>query len=242
MELIKLEKRRNEMKKTFLLLTIGFVGFLGVDASADVYTLQSNGWEYCNSGLDLETRVVDEQATYKRIHNSYAEGSASAWAGFAFDIPDGEVVTSVTFTYYHDWGYWIPALFAETGAITSTTYDGNYTSVTGINQDSLNQILACTVWTDGGVGSTVAWGNTATITNTVTFDVSEGISSIALGLVTKAVLAPGTPGLVQHAADASGQEWIQYSDVTIETTAVPEPATLTLLALGTTTVMFRRKK
>ena len=187
-------------------------------------------WGFVGNGYDGAMRQPALSADSMNVHNALGGGTGSGWCAYAWDVPAGEVITSITFTEVRNWGYWIPALFAESASITSQTYDSDYTPLYGISQASLDQLIAVTQWT----GAAAGWGAWTSANPTITFDAAEGITSLGLGLVTKAVLASGTGGL------AGGQESLTFSGVTI--TTVPEPATMVMLICGGGIMSLRRRR
>ena len=189
-------------------------------------------WGFVGNGYDGATRQPALSAGTMNIHNALGSGTGSGWSAYAWNAPANEVITSITFTEVRNWGYWIPALFAESASITSHTYDSDYTPMYGTNQASLDQLIAVTQWH----GAAAAWGGWTNANPTITFDVSEVITSVGLGLVTKSVLAAGTGGL------ASGQEALTFSAVAITTAPVPEPATMVILMSGSCVMYLRRRR
>ena len=182
-------------------------GGLSISGSGDFY--QAKG------GYDPHCYTLSATDDTIKLENTGWNEGAPNWLAWVWNAPEGQSLTSVTFSWTCSGWYQFPAVFAEKTPITSTTYDGDFDPSYG-SSTALGEFMGLSYW----------WANTQTSgTTTVYFDGAGGFNSVGIGLFDET-------SAVGH--------YVEFSNISI--TTVPEPATVALISLGSLSLLRRYRR
>ena len=193
--------------------------------------LESPGWAYSNGVVVRDmavwdsSRVIVNDTTAGWLYSGstiHAGARHPTAADYPNEVPDGHIVV-------YCWGGTFYQIL-DTDLASNTEYTLSVWAGWRVNNGAFDENGRLELWADG---TRLAYEIL------VKPDTMGEFAQTVLTFTTGADVAPGQK-LEVHVV-ASGTGVVEFDDVKLFATAIPEPATMTLLALGTLTVLRRRK-
>ena len=218
------------MKKTLSLLAVA--AFAGVQAGAAIITWGTPTFIQGDSDVSTEGTLVA---------SVNANGTAVTVNGVDFDAPGGDI--------YVDGPGWADFTFTPSDVslspaydtlLTSANYNGGGMAIGGLTSNQLYQVQ---IWAnDSRDASASVGGRTVTLTagNAVTLQENKNTTSATNTVgqwVIGTFVALGATQDISFSSNVSGGQVINAAQVR----AIPEPATLGLVGLGSMVALFARR-